>query len=168
MANNKGQVNDETFRQLIKQDKWIREISHAVGCYDKNHNFKHYRTVSYPDEYIVTKEQIAEAKKHYQRRHDEVLADIKKGDLVFVAMGCDYQSKYENAVNNHRMRCYFRDINGHRYFIEFCQCENHWEKVVGKDSPVNTKGDWFFIDFSIDIEIRDELERWKTSPVSTP
>lgn len=158
MANMKGQMSDATFRELTKQDYWIQNIAYATACYDKGHVFKHHRTVTYPDEYIVTEEQIAEAKHMAARRHDELLAGIKPGELVFCAMGMDYQSKHEGGVNNHRIRCNFRAKDGHRYFIEFCQTENYWSGAPGT-TPKNEKGDWFFIDFSIDLDRRDENRR---------
>ncbi len=35
-------------------------------------------------------------------------------------MGCDFQSEFENGVENYRIRCYFKSINEHKYFIELC------------------------------------------------
>ena len=148
MANNKGLMTDEIFRQLIKEDKWIREIAHAVEGVRYNGNVKehlYWRTVSYPDEYYVTEAQISEAKKHYQRRHDEEMANLKKGELAFVCMGSMYSPKKENGVGCYRIRCEFKNINGNHYFIEF---------------SLSGRGDeMYYIDFSIDRDRQAEYEK---------
>lgn len=124
MAYNKGLMSDETFRQLIKEDEWISNIARPVACYDKFHKFLHFKTCSYPYEYIVTEEQIAEAKKLWEKRRQEEIASLEKGVLAFVAMGCDFTSKYENGVGNHRMRGDFKNSKGEQFFVEFTRFAN--------------------------------------------
>ena len=112
-------MTDEKFRQLIKEDYWISHIAHPVKCCYADGKFEHFRTCTYPYEYIVSDEQIAIAKKEYQRRHDEELANLKKGEIAFVCMGMDFDSKIKNGIGNHRIRAEFKNSKGTHYFIEF-------------------------------------------------
>ena len=124
-----GQMDNETFAKLIKEDYWISNIAHAVGCYDSKMQFKHYRTVTYPIEYIVTEQQIEEAKKAYSHRHNELLDSLKPGELVFVTMGMNFDNELSDSPNNHRIRCNFKNAAGNEYFIELTatmDCKNYY------------------------------------------
>ena len=132
-----GQMTDEHFRHLIKEDYWISHIAHPVKCCYADGRFKHFRTCTYPYEYILSDEQISIAKKEYQRRHNEELANLKKGELAFVCMGMDFTPRTKNGIGNHRIRAEFRNSKGTHYFVEFSTCLD----------PYN-----FFVDYSIERE----------------
>lgn len=150
MATNKGVMTDEVFRQLITQDYWINNIAYPVNCCDKNGVHKHWRTVTYPDEYIVSEQQIAEAKRQYSRRHAECLMSIKKGDLIYVAMGMDYDSHLPDGVNNYRFRGDFKNTDGEQFFVEFI---------------TSARDNMLTIDFSIDRQLQkkyeEEYRQWR-------
>ena len=146
MANNKGQMSNEVFKKLIKNDYWVSNIALPVNCCDEYGNHTHYRTCSYPDEYIINEEQIKEAKREYKRRHDEEINNIKRGDLCFVAMGMSFNTTNKNDVGNHRIRAEFKNRNGKHFFIEF---------TLGMDNKN------FFVDFSVDRDLQEQREREK-------
>lgn len=138
-------MTDELFDQLTKEDKWIDAISNPITCLDKYFKFSHYRTCSYPVQYTITERQISKAKELYYNRKAETLASIAKGELVFSAMGCDFNSNYVNGVGNYRIRCYFKNSDGHKYFIEL-SCPS------GNDRK-------FHIDYSVDEALRERRDR---------
>lgn len=142
MANRQEIMTDELFNELIKHDKWIHEIGRPVKCCTREGHFKHYRTCTYPTEYIVSEEQVRMADEHYKRRHDEVLAGIKKGELVFRAMGGEYPSRFDGDVCNHRMRCYFKCSAGRTWFVELLRTSMYWENEYAAD---------FYYDFAHEV-----------------
>ena len=146
MATNKGILDQSTFETLIKEDYWIKEITCATRGVDKNGNHLYWRTVSYPIEYYVTPEQIETAKKEYQRRRREELDNLQPGEIAFVAMGMDFYDgeKIENSPNNHRIRCYFYNKYGHKYFIELT-------------STMDCKS--YYVDFSVDADLEEKREK---------
>lgn len=75
-----------------------------------------------------------------EKRRAEILSSIKKGDLVFKSMGGDFKSNYENGIGNHRVRCYFKNSKGHKFFIE----------LLGYPEDENR----FYVDYSIDEDLR--------------
>jgi hypothetical protein len=111
-------LTDEKFNEIYTNEKFRNEVAFAVSCYDSAHHFKYKKTVSYPDEYIVTDEQIKEANKELQRAKQETYK--KYGDsLLFVGMGMTYEPRYEDDVCNHRIRTEFLNSKGKQYFVEF-------------------------------------------------
>lgn len=122
------ELTKEEFNELINVDKFIHAMRFPVACLDSNHKFKHYRTCTYPIEYIITPEQIAQATDKYYQRHDDIIDNIKVGDLVFKGMGCDYPARFDGDVCNHRIRCYFKNNDDITYFIEILKCGEHFEK----------------------------------------
>lgn len=140
MARNLGNMSDEIFSQLINEDKWISEIAFAVEGVSKEGKHKYWRTVTYPDEYYVTEEQIAKAKVEFARRKKEEIESIGKGDLAFVAMGMCFKPYKEDGVGCHRMRCDFTNLEGEQFFLEL---------TLGANG-------FFFVDFSIDRQKQEE------------
>ena len=139
-------LSDEMFREAMTSDKGIFECATANGYCDKFHHLvgKYVNYPSWRDVHDITDEQIAEAKKHYQRRHDEEIASLKKGDLAFVAMGTDFTSTLENGVGNYRMRGDFKNSKGEQFFVEFC---------------LSAKEETFWIDSSIDRQLEKKYEK---------
>lgn len=112
-------LSEERFHQLLKEDRWISDIANPVRCCRADGSFKHFRTCSYPVEYIVSEDQITAAKKEQERRHSELLKGIEPGELVFVSMGSDAPADGPDSIGNHRIRCFFEDAKRTPYFIEF-------------------------------------------------
>lgn len=140
-------LTDELFAQAMACDKGIYECATANGYCDKNHRLigKYVNYPSWRDVHDISDEQIAIAKENYQRRKNEELANIKRGEIVFVAMGGDFTPKIENGVGNYRMRCDFRNSAGEQFFIELCAYH-----------PDPDKG--FYVDFSIDRQLQKQHE----------
>lgn len=141
-------LTDELFAQAMACDKGIHECATANGYCDKNHRLigKYVNYPSWRDVHDISDEQIAIAKENFQRRKNEELANIKRGEIVFVAMGGDFTPKIENGVGNYRMRCDFRNSAGEQFFIELCCCCD-----AGKEQS-------FWVDFSIDRQLQKQYE----------
>lgn len=72
----------------------------------------------YPNKYIVTDDQVSEAKRLLKEAKINTL--IKhKNDLLFCSMGMGYEARFEDDVCNHRIRTEFLNKNGKRFFVEF-------------------------------------------------
>lgn len=106
------------FATIHTDEKFRNQIAYAHGCLDQFHKFKHMKTCSYPYDYIVTEEQVSEAKGLIEVARVETLAK-HMNDLLFVGMGMTYASRYEGDLCNHRIRTEFLNCEGHRYFVEF-------------------------------------------------
>lgn len=142
--NMQKEMTVELFNQFIKEDKWVSCIAKPVTGCDKFNKFLHYRTLSYPVEYIITEEQINKAKELYAIRKAETLASISKGELVFYPMGGDFKTKLENGVGNYRIVCYFKNSVGRKYSIELC----------GSPDAENK----FYVNFSTDVDLHKQRE----------
>ena len=155
MATNLGNMSNEVFNQLIKEDYWISSIAKACEGVSKEGAHLYWRTVTYPNEYYVSEEQISFAKKEFKRRHDEMLAGIKDYELCFVAMGMDYEPTRENEVGCHRFHCEFTNLDGKQFFIEF-SVTNYFNGSYHKDK-------YLYVSYSIDrgLEEKREKERVK-------
>lgn len=75
---NKRIVTEMTAEKMteIYTDEQLRNaVAYAHRCCDRNSNFLHHKALFYPIEYIVTEEQIAEAKTELQKAKNRVFAD---------------------------------------------------------------------------------------------
>lgn len=142
MARNLGTMSKEVYSQLIKEDEWISAIAKATEGVTKEGKHLYWRTVTYPNDYYVTEEQIFDAKKHFERRKKEEIESLGKGDLAFVAMGGCFKSHNPNGVGCHRMRGDFTNLKGEQFFLEL---------TLGANGV-------FFVDFSIDRQKQKEDE----------
>lgn len=145
--NNITILSDEKFQEIYTNEKFRNEVAFASKNCDKYGNFKYYKTVSYPESWIVTPEQIELAKAERERSKAEKITNLQKGVLVFVGMGISYEARFEGDICNHRIRTTFKNNAGHTYFVEFC-------KNGRKDDKLND----FVCDFSIDEDLRKEQE----------
>lgn len=140
------ELTDELFNELIKEDKWIALIADPTDHCDAGFRHKFYATCSYPTEYIVTDAQIAKARQIREERRQEILSSIKKGDFVLRSMGGSFaSSKYEDGIGNHRVRCYFKNKDGRKFFIE----------LLGGDKDEDS----FLVEYSIDEDLREKREK---------
>lgn len=111
------QLTPEKFAEIYTSEEFRNQVAGAHSCYDSTMHFKHKATCSYPTEYIVTDEQITEAKIEIKRAKEQAIKD-SAGKLVFVGMGMTYEPRYEDDVCNHRIRTEFTNAHGHKFFIE--------------------------------------------------
>lgn len=141
MKTNETILTSEKFSDIYTNESFRNAVAFAHKCYDKYSCFLHYKALDYPNEYIVTTEQIEAAKTEYNRAKAEKVANLQKGQFVFVAMGCDRPIKTEDEINNHRVRTEFKNTEGRHFFVEFCYLE---------------KQDSYTCDYSIDRDLENE------------
>lgn len=141
------ELTAEKFAEIYTNEEFRNRVAFAHQCCDSGGRFKYFGTCSYPQRFIVTEQQIAEAKKEYERAKAEVY-DKYYNDLLFVGMGSDYAPRYEGDPCNYRIRTEFTNKDGHRFFIELSRM---------------AKGDGMWITFSLDrdrqIELNDDPHR---------
>ncbi len=133
------ELTNEKFKEIYTNEKFRNEVAYAHGCYTSEGSFKYKKTCSYPDEYLVTDEQIEKATQLIKKRKQEVIKE-NKGNIVFVGMGMTYETDEE--IGNHRIRAEFTNKQGRRFFIEFAKGCN----------GCSTR-----IDHSIDRTLEDQL-----------
>jgi len=124
-------LTDEKFNEIYTVEKFRNQVATAHKCYTAfpNSEFKHYKTCSYPTEYIVTEEQIEIAQKLKQEAKQEAIKNIKD-KLVFVAMGSDYEARYDDDICNYRVRTHFINKAGYKCFIEVGTARNPEEMRI--------------------------------------
>lgn len=110
-------MTHEIMQGIYSSEKFRNAVAYAHGCYTSDMKFKHFKAMDYPRNYIVTPEQIEEAKKEKERAKVELLKTLGN-KLVFVGMGMTYESKYEGDPCNHRIRTEIINNKGIRFFIE--------------------------------------------------
>ena len=105
--------------ETLHTDKKLRnEIASAIRCYTKDSVFKHHKTVSFPKEYLVTPEQIEFAKEIKESERLRLIEEKKNNNsITFINMGGTFESD-PGFLNYHRMRAYFTNKNGRKFFIE--------------------------------------------------
>ena len=141
------QLREITFakmQEIYTSEKMRNAVAYAHGCCDSHGTFKHYKALCYPDAYIVTDEQIAEAKREIARSKAEKLANLKKGILLFVGMGTSFTPRFDGDICNHRIRTEFKNNAGKRIFVEFCS---------------NAKGNGFHCTHSVDRDLENSCNR---------
>ncbi len=112
-------LSAEKFEDIYTDEKFRNAVAYAHGYTLKNGE-EGCKTCTYPVEYIVTPEQIFKANQEIERVKKLSVEDIKNNNkLVFVGMGMPYAPRYEDDVCNHRIRTYFVNTKGNKYFIEF-------------------------------------------------
>ena len=110
-------LTDEKFQDIYSDKKFRNEVAFAHKCVDGNLKFSHYATCSYPQEYIVTEEQIELAKAERDRARTQLLED-KKGWLLMDGMGSEIEPQFDGHIPNHRVRGYFLNDKGEKCFLE--------------------------------------------------
>jgi hypothetical protein len=143
-------LTPEKLQEIYTNEAFRNKVAYAHGCYTAfpNSVFKHFKTCGYPDEYIVTQEQIDEAAIELERAKIELDAKYNN-KLVFIGMGMEYEPRFEGDVCNHRVRTELINKNGHKYFIELgtgrkeeMRCDHSIDYVNGdEDSKKYNFGD---------------------------
>lgn len=137
-------LSDEKFKEIYTDDRFLHDCAFPVDCGNARGIHTHYRTCTYPIEYIITEEQIAVAKVEFARRRQAFLDGYKKGTLVLVCMGMDYPSKYSDGIGNYRVGGDFKNSGGRHFFVEFCRSANFGKKDDTEEV--------FYCDHSIDCD----------------
>lgn len=138
-------MTEELFKEAMSSDFGIQKCAFAHGYCEKGGREKG-KYVNYPswlDVHDISEEQIAFAKKEFERRKKEEINALGKGDLAFVAMGGDFTSHLEDGIGNHRFRGDFKNSDGEQFFVEFCLSANE---------------ETLWIDFSIDRALEKKYE----------
>jgi hypothetical protein len=133
-------IPEDVFKSINTDQKMRNAVAFAHECHTGG-GFDHFCALAYPQRYIVTQEQINEAKAVLAKAKEEVFSK-HRNNLLFVSMGCNYEARYEDDPCNHRIRTEFLNKDGHRFFIEIC--------AMGQDG--------MFVDFSIDRDCEIEYE----------
>lgn len=141
------ELTSEKFNEIYTNEKFLRQVATAHGSYTSTQQLKHYQTCSYPTTWIVTPEQIKLAKSELERLRTEKITNLQADQLVFIAMGGDYEPRFEGDICNHRIRTTFKNKDGHTYMVEFCRNGR-------KEDKLND----FVCTFSIDEDWRNEQE----------
>jgi len=128
-------LNAKLFEENKANIIFLKAIKNAHQCADKNGNFLHFKALMYPLEYIVTTEQINEAKTLFNAAKKAFLSEIGN-KLIFVGMGSDYAPRFEDDVCNYRIRTEILNPDGKHFFIEFGRGlgENlNFDHVINRD-----------------------------------
>ena len=136
------ELTKEKFAEIYTNEEFRLKVANPHPCCDTLSKFLHYGTCTYPQRYIVTEEQIAEAKRELQRAKAAIY-EKHGNDLLFVGNGWDYPPRYEDDPCNHRISTEFTNKDGKRFFVEFCRA---------------VKGDGFIISWAIDRDKEIECE----------
>lgn len=135
----------EKLKEIYTNEKFRNEVATAHGCSDKHGKHLYYKALGYPDSYIVTEEQIAEAQAECDRAKKVKIAEIKANPqkIVFVGMGCTYDPRWPGDIGNYRIRTEFTSASGNRFFLE-----------VGTSSSSEDMR----VDFAIDRTMQERLD----------
>lgn len=136
------ELTNEQFQDIYTSEKFRNEVATAHKCMAKESKFSHFESCSYPIRYKVTEEQINEAKRVKEESKKKAIKNVAN-KLVFVAMGGDYEPRYNDDVCNHRIRTTFLNPEGKKFFIEFGR---------GREDEIR-------IDHSIDRDLQNYYEK---------
>lgn len=108
-------MTPEKFAEIYTDEKLRNEVAFAHGF--TRGAAQGRKTCSYPDEYIVTDEQIKEAQAERERAKKRTI-ETNKGNLLFTGMGMVYEPRFDGDICNHRIRAEFSNAHGRRFFLE--------------------------------------------------
>lgn len=110
-------LTDELFQKIYSDPKFRNDITFAAKWIDKSNNVEQWHASSYPQNYIVTEEQITIAKDEREKANISI-REKHKNDLLFKGMGSEFSPRWEDDITNHRIRTYFKNRHGRLFFIE--------------------------------------------------
>lgn len=110
-------LTPEKLQEIYTDESFRNAVAYAHQCCDKDGNFKHFETCTYPTRYKVTEEQIQQAQEEKDKAIAAALSSLGN-KLVFVGMGMTYAAEFKDDVCNHRIRTYFENAAGTKFFIE--------------------------------------------------
>jgi hypothetical protein len=143
MEKQKLTLTADKLKEIYTNEEFRNGVAYAHQCCDQHGNFKHFETCTYPVRFIVTVEQIEEAKREIETAKAKLLKYMISNPSVFmfVGMGCKYPERYADDLCNHRIRAEFKNAVGHKYFIE-----------VG-----TAQGDKMRVDHSVDRDLEEQM-----------
>lgn len=139
------EITNNEFEKIYSDVELLISIVFARKSYDSHSNFKYYTAVHYPNNYIVTPEQIDLAKQEFARAKESVYS-LHENHLLFCSMGGSYAPRYQDDPCNHRIRTEFLNSKGKRYFIELGTYQDHT----------------LHVDFSIDRDMEAKHDKEKS------
>jgi len=118
------ELTEEKLQDIYTNKKFRNQVAYAHGCYTgfPNSIFKHKKTCSWPNDWIVTDDHITLAAKELDRSQKET-KEKYKNSLLFVGMGMTYETNTE--IGNYRIRTEFLNKHGKRFFVEFGTTADH-------------------------------------------
>lgn len=121
----KTKLTPEKLRDIYSNPELRNQVAFAHGVYRRSLDETPVEliTCSYPTVYIVTQEQIDEAKRELERAKAEVI-ERTRGKLVLIGMGM-VQKEDPELIGNYRVRGYFMNRLGQKCFVEFIQGREH-------------------------------------------
>jgi len=111
-------MDQETFKEIYKNEELRNAVAFAHGCFDSEYKFKYQKALMYPISYKVTKDQMIRAKDLRLKKQKEVLKE-NYNNLLFCGMGMNFKPIIKDGVGNHRIRTHFLNKDGIECFIEF-------------------------------------------------
>jgi hypothetical protein len=121
------ELTDNKFQEIYTNKELRNEVAYAHACYsslDTGCKFLYFKALHYPEEFIVTPEQISVAKKLIENERKVILKRYKN-TLLFVGFGMAFAPSTPLFVGNHRIRTEFLNAKGERCFIEICAKVDH-------------------------------------------
>lgn len=135
MGVRRAKMTDEIFSKIYTDKKFRNECARAHGCCDKGGNLLYKATCSYPVSYIITDEQIQEAKALLEKQKSETMAKYNSPEfdnvLVLRCMGMDFDPETVDShspavdaqlrlsdIGNYRIRGNFTTEVG-QFFVEY-------------------------------------------------
>ncbi len=115
---------------IYTNEKFRNEVAFAHGYCKAGGELIGKKTCSYPIEYTVTDEQIAEANAERLRAKAETIAK-HEGKLLLTGMGMPYKAEYADDVCNHRVRAEFISPDGTKYLFECSKARGDRMHVSG-------------------------------------
>ena len=110
-------LSSEKLKEIYTDQKFRNEVANAHGYNSSTGTLQHMQTCSYPITYIVTEDQIKEAKAEKAKAKQTAKENLKN-KLVFVAMGMNYEPRFEDDICCHRVRTEIINPEGRKFFIE--------------------------------------------------
>jgi hypothetical protein len=135
MSTRREKMTDEIFKKIYTDKDFRNRCAGAYKCCDKGGNLLYMATCDYPVSYIVTDEQIQEAKALLEKQKSETLAKYSSPEfdnvLVLRCMGMDFDPATVNDhdektdrnlrlsdIGNYRVRGRFSTEKGY-FFVEY-------------------------------------------------
>lgn len=113
-------LTEEEFQRIYTDKKFRNAVAWAHVCCDTLHKPLYKKAMCYPKDWMVSEEQIAEARAELKRAKAKTIS-ANKGNLVFVGMGMECDKG--GGIINHRFRATFLNDKGRKCFVEYSYCD---------------------------------------------
>jgi hypothetical protein len=110
-------LNKEAFKDIYKNEELRNAVAFAYSVCNERGEEEFKKALLYPLSYKVNKSQIEEANVLRLKRQKEVLKE-NKHNLLFCAMGMNFEPSIKDGIGNHRIRTEFLNSEGVKCFIE--------------------------------------------------